>query len=85
VFTLLERETSLPPDAFERVYAPIGLDIGAETPAENRYRHCGRNGQPVSRGPGRAALGGPAAQCAPAASSRQELKGASPQELLCQT
>lgn len=34
VFDLLTREQGLSPDKFERVYAPIGLDIGAESPAE---------------------------------------------------
>jgi xanthine dehydrogenase accessory factor len=34
VFELLEREQGIPPERLERVYAPIGLDIGAESPAE---------------------------------------------------
>jgi xanthine dehydrogenase accessory factor len=34
VFELLEREKGIDPAKFERVYSPIGLDIGAETPAE---------------------------------------------------
>jgi xanthine dehydrogenase accessory factor len=34
VFDLLTREQGLSPDKFDRVYAPIGLDIGAESPAE---------------------------------------------------
>ncbi|GAB4536369.1 MAG: XdhC/CoxI family protein [Anaerolineae bacterium] len=34
VFDLLEQEQGIPREKFERVYAPIGLDIGAETPAE---------------------------------------------------
>jgi xanthine dehydrogenase accessory factor len=34
VFDLLEQERGIPRDKFDRVYAPIGLDIGAETPAE---------------------------------------------------
>jgi len=34
VFELLEREQGLDPARFSRVYSPIGLDIGAETPAE---------------------------------------------------
>lgn len=34
VFELLERERRLSPDARAKVYAPIGLDIGAESPAE---------------------------------------------------
>jgi xanthine dehydrogenase accessory factor len=34
VFELLEKEQGLDPAKLERVYAPIGLDIGAETPAE---------------------------------------------------
>jgi xanthine dehydrogenase accessory factor len=34
VFELLEREKGMPPSKFDRVYSPIGLDIGAETPAE---------------------------------------------------
>jgi len=34
VFDLLEQEQGIDPAAFDRVYAPIGLDIGARTPAE---------------------------------------------------
>ncbi len=34
VFELLEREQGIPAAKFDRVYAPIGLDIGARTPAE---------------------------------------------------
>jgi xanthine dehydrogenase accessory factor len=34
VFELLEKEQGIPADKFDRVYAPIGLDIGAITPAE---------------------------------------------------
>lgn len=34
VFELLEREQGMNPAKFDRVYSPIGLDIGAETPAE---------------------------------------------------
>jgi xanthine dehydrogenase accessory factor len=34
VFALLEKEQGLDPAKFDRVYAPIGLDIGAENPAE---------------------------------------------------
>lgn len=34
VFDLLEKEQGLDPARFDRVYAPIGLDIGAENPAE---------------------------------------------------
>ncbi len=34
VFQLLEEERGLPGQKLQRVYAPIGLDIGAETPAE---------------------------------------------------
>jgi xanthine dehydrogenase accessory factor len=34
VFELLEREKGIDPATFERVYSPIGLDIGAEAPAE---------------------------------------------------
>jgi len=34
VFELLETEQGIDPAKFERVYAPIGLDIGAENPAE---------------------------------------------------
>ena len=34
VFELLEREQGIDPAKFERVYAPIGLDIGSENPGE---------------------------------------------------
>ncbi len=34
VFDLLEQEQGIPREKFDRVYAPIGLDIGAESPAE---------------------------------------------------
>lgn len=34
VFDLLEREQGIAPAKFDKVYAPIGLDIGAESPAE---------------------------------------------------
>lgn len=34
VFELLEREQGLDPARLDRVFSPIGLDIGAETPAE---------------------------------------------------
>jgi xanthine dehydrogenase accessory factor len=34
VFELLEKEQGIPAEKFERVYAPIGLAIGAITPAE---------------------------------------------------
>jgi xanthine dehydrogenase accessory factor len=34
VFALLENEQGIPRQKFDRIYAPIGLDIGAETPAE---------------------------------------------------
>ncbi len=34
VFELLERERGIPAGKFDRVHAPIGLDIGARTPAE---------------------------------------------------
>ncbi len=34
VFELLEREQSIPASRFDRVRAPIGIDIGAITPAE---------------------------------------------------
>lgn len=34
VFELLEEEQQIPPEKFDRVYAPIGIDIGAHTPAE---------------------------------------------------
>jgi len=34
VFELLEKEQGIAPATFERVYAPIGLDVGAENPAE---------------------------------------------------
>ncbi|MFN8481938.1 MAG: XdhC family protein [Anaerolineae bacterium] len=34
VFELLEREMGINPQRLDKVYSPIGLDIGAETPAE---------------------------------------------------
>jgi xanthine dehydrogenase accessory factor len=34
VYDLLERERGIPRHKFDRVHAPIGLDIGAQTPAE---------------------------------------------------
>ena len=34
VFELLKKEQGIDPAKFDRVYAPIGLDIGAENPAE---------------------------------------------------
>ena len=34
VFELLEREQGIAPEKFDHVYAPIGIDIGARTPAE---------------------------------------------------
>ena len=34
VFDLLEREQGIPREKLDRVYAPIGLDIGAKSPAE---------------------------------------------------
>ncbi len=34
VFQLLSDEQGIPPEKFDRVYSPIGLDIGAETPEE---------------------------------------------------
>lgn len=34
VYDLLEQERGIPRHKFERVYAPIGLDIGSQTPAE---------------------------------------------------
>ena len=34
VFELLEQEQGIDPAKFDRVFAPIGLDIGAENPAE---------------------------------------------------
>jgi xanthine dehydrogenase accessory factor len=34
VFRLLEEEQGIPPVKFDRVYAPIGIAIGARTPAE---------------------------------------------------
>jgi xanthine dehydrogenase accessory factor len=34
VFELLEQEQGIPPHKFDRVHAPIGIDIGAITPAE---------------------------------------------------
>ena len=34
VFELLESEEGIPAEKFNRIYAPIGIDIGARTPAE---------------------------------------------------
>lgn len=34
VFDLLEKEQGIDPAKFDRVYAPIGLDVGAENPVE---------------------------------------------------
>ena len=34
VFELLTEEQGIDPQKFDRIYAPIGLDIGAHTPAE---------------------------------------------------
>jgi xanthine dehydrogenase accessory factor len=34
VYELLEREQGIPPHKFDRIHAPIGLAIGAQTPAE---------------------------------------------------
>jgi xanthine dehydrogenase accessory factor len=34
VFELLESERGIPPEKFDRVFAPIGLNIAARTPAE---------------------------------------------------
>jgi xanthine dehydrogenase accessory factor len=34
VYELLERERGIPRHKFDRVHAPIGLNIGAQTPAE---------------------------------------------------
>lgn len=34
VFELLEKEKGIDPARFDRIYAPIGLDIGAESPTE---------------------------------------------------
>jgi xanthine dehydrogenase accessory factor len=54
VFELLEREQGIDPAKFDRVYAPIGLDIGAENPAEiavaviSEIINVYRNGRAVS-------------------------------------
>lgn len=34
VFDLLEQEQGIAPEKFDRIYAPVGLDINAHTPAE---------------------------------------------------
>jgi xanthine/CO dehydrogenase XdhC/CoxF family maturation factor len=34
VYELLEREQGIAPEKFDRIHAPIGLAIGAQTPAE---------------------------------------------------
>ncbi len=34
VFDLLEKDQGIPATKFDRIYAPIGIDIGARTPAE---------------------------------------------------
>ena len=34
VFDLLETEAKIPPHKFDRICAPVGIDIGAQTPAE---------------------------------------------------
>ncbi|CAN5872900.1 XdhC/CoxI family protein [soil metagenome] len=34
VFELLEKDQGIPATKFDRIYAPIGIDIGARTPAE---------------------------------------------------
>ncbi|MFZ5918783.1 MAG: XdhC family protein, partial [Chloroflexota bacterium] len=57
VFQLLEEEKGIPRETFARVQAPVGLDIGGQTPAEIALSimaemvmvRRGGTGQPLSR------------------------------------